>query len=246
MFRPFIRFRNGYNGRTPFSVFFGFERSACTNGMIYEEKIAGIKVSHDTQDIAREIERKIQKANFRRVPETFRHRLTVLCGVPVPRDLFTPVIHRVLGIRPPKEGSNERCQRAWADLQAVVERVSDRYVKEFEATAYALMNALSDLATGYPFAQGGFVRRGATASKSWSPAGYVTSRSGPAAPASTSGNTSGHCSENRRRQNGRIIDSAGHSALERLEKQEANANQGGGSCHAGRATARGRGKRRTA
>ena len=108
VFRPFIRFRNGYNGRTPFSVFFGFERSACTNGMIYEEKIAGIKVSHDTQDIALEIERKIQKANFRRVPGTFRHRLTVLCGVPVPRDLFTPVIHRVLGIRPPKEGIERR------------------------------------------------------------------------------------------------------------------------------------------
>ena len=160
VFRPFIRFRNGYNGRTPFSVFFGFERLACTNGMIYEEKIAGIKVSHDTQDIAREIERKIQKANFRRVPGTFRHRLTVLCGVPVPRDLFTPVIHRVLGIRPLKEGSNERCRRAWADLLATVENVSGRYVKEFDATAYALMNALSDLATRYPFAQGGFVRRG--------------------------------------------------------------------------------------
>ena len=164
VFRPFIRFRNGYNGRTPFSVFFGFERLACTNGMIYEEKIAGIKVSHDTQDIAREIERKIQKANFRRVPETFRRRLTVLCGVPVPRDLFTPVIHRVLGILPLKEGSNERCRRAWADLLATVENVSGRYVKEFDATAYALMNALSDLATRLPShdpsAQGGFVRRG--------------------------------------------------------------------------------------
>ena len=50
------------------------------------------------------------------------------------------------------------------ELRAAIERVSGKYVNEFEATAYALMNAISDLAThlpsDYPFAQGGFVRRG--------------------------------------------------------------------------------------
>ena len=164
VFRPFIRFRNGYNGRTAFSVFFGFERPVCTNGMIYEENIAGIKVSHDTKAIALEIERKIQKADFHQVPGTFRRRLTALSDVPVSRHLFASIIHRVLRIRPPKEGANERCQQAWVELRAAIERVSGKYVNEFEATAYALVNAISDLAThlpsDYPFAQGGFVRRG--------------------------------------------------------------------------------------
>lgn len=163
LFTPFVRFRNGYNGRTAFSLFFGFERMACSNGLVHEERIAGIKVSHDARDIAEEIERRIQKAEFHRVPRTIRERLTRLWGHPVPRRLFSPIAHLVLRIRPPDRAGHRERRQIWSELQSVIELVTEEYVKEFGPTAYALMNVISDLATHLPshhrFVRHGFVPR---------------------------------------------------------------------------------------
>lgn len=157
-FEPFLRVRNGYNGRTAFSLAFGFERLACENGMLAWHGVAGLKVAHDTRDIAAEIERKIRRANFERVAGRFQALLSTLWGTPVPRQLFWPIIQLALKFPRPQKASDARWP-SWADLRAASLRVSDRYADEFGDTAYALMNTLSDLATRPP--QGNpFIRRG--------------------------------------------------------------------------------------
>ena len=148
-FVPFIRFRNGYNGRTAFSFFFGFERMACGNRIIEDAAISGFRVSHDTKDVAEQIQREIQNANLPAVADRFLRRVTALWGVPVPRHLFRPIVQGVLRIRPPKKASNGG-QQAWEDLWAFIDQVSNQYIEEFDATAYALMNTISDLATHLP------------------------------------------------------------------------------------------------
>ncbi len=159
-FEPFLRVRNGYNGRTAFSLAFGFERLACENGMMAWSRISGLKMAHVTRDIreiATAIEQKIQQADFERVVEDFQARLRTLWGASVPRQLFWPIIQLALKLRRPQKASDERWP-LWADLRASSIRVSDRYADEFGDTAYALMNALSDLATRPPHGNP-FIRR---------------------------------------------------------------------------------------
>lgn len=157
-FNPFLRVRNGYNGRTAFSLFFGFEREVCENGMIYQEGIAGIKVSHDTRDIAQEIERKLGNASFRNVPERFRGRLEALYGVTVPRRFFWPLSQHVLRLRRPQRASHDHWP-AWAELRKSFARLSDQYVEDLGDTAFALMNVISEFTTRPPEGNP-FVRRG--------------------------------------------------------------------------------------
>ena len=150
-FRPFVRFQNGYNGRTPFSIFFGFERLACENAIIVTERIRRLKVPHvktvsAAEEMAVKIEARIRDADLERVPELFRASLVTLFSVTVPRYLFGSIVRYVLRIRRPKDSSSSG-ERDWADLVRGLEPVCDRYVDEFGPTGFALLNVLSDCAT---------------------------------------------------------------------------------------------------
>jgi len=153
-FQPFLRVRNGYNGRTPFSLHFGFIRLACMNGWLGGRSMKIAKVSHDTKDIEEAVEGAIEKADFANVVETLRSALSRLHTEWFPRECFPPVIRAVLRVRRPKKLSDGR-RADWVTFERRIEEKSISYAVELGDTGYALWNTVSDLSTfpptGYPF-----------------------------------------------------------------------------------------------
>ena len=148
-YEPFFQVVNGYNGRTAFSLRFGVIRLVCENGLIGLESVKLTSVAHDRVDMVASIETAIQAADFSRQADRIKAQLGRLWQVEIPRERFVPVIHAVLGIRRPKR-MDERVLPAWRELQRGVEEKSNRYVAELGSTAYALMAAITDLATSAP------------------------------------------------------------------------------------------------
>lgn len=147
--RPFVRMTNSYNHTRVFSLSFGFIRWACENGMIDWRSSISVSFTHDTKDIEKRIEREIDEAKFRQVQGDFRAFLAPLVEIPIPRDRFWPVIQSVLVIRKPKKMPVDRCL-AWKALEQQIRQTAFNYADELGDTAYALMNAITDVATRPP------------------------------------------------------------------------------------------------
>jgi hypothetical protein len=151
-YEPFLRFRNGYNGRTPFSLHFGLMRLVCLNGWIEGRAFRIAKVSHDTKDIEDVVRQEIEKVNFDELASSLRHMLNDAWDFVVPREYFPTIIRSVLKIQRPKDKVGNRSD--WSALRQAIGKKADNYADEFGTTAYALWNAMSDLASsppvGYP------------------------------------------------------------------------------------------------
>ena len=148
-YEPFFQMVNGYNGRIAFTLRFGVIRVVCENGLIARRSIRLATVAHDHKDMVASIEKAVQAAAFSQQAYDIKTQLGRLWQVEIPREQFAPVIHAVLGIRRPKR-MDERVLPAWRELQRGVEEKSNRYVAELGSTAYALMAAITDLATSPP------------------------------------------------------------------------------------------------
>ena len=148
-YEPFFQMKNGYNGRTAFSLRFGVVRQHCENGFFAPSSVRLAKVDHDHRDMEVSIDEAIQEAAFGRHAAQIKAQLSRLWQIEIPREQFAPVTHAVLGIRRPKR-MDESTRGAWMDLRRVVEGKRDRYVAELGSTAYALMAVLTDLATRPP------------------------------------------------------------------------------------------------
>ena len=149
LYRPFVRVTNSYNTSRVFALHFGFVRWACENGVLDWDSEIRIAVSHDTREIEKAIERKVDKAKFGRVAAKFRSLVEPLGETKIPRHRFRSTIQSVLEIREPKEMSEDR-RMAWQALKLAIGRAGEAYVQKYGETAYALMNAITDLATRPP------------------------------------------------------------------------------------------------
>ena len=152
-YEPFLRVRNGYNGRTAFSLYFGVIRVICTNGWIEVRAVPVTRVSHDTRNIEEVVERKVIQADFKGVALRFQRAMSRLWSIGIHRRHFQPIILTVLQIRRPKQIAKD-LKPHWKALDQAIEEKIDGYVSELGSTAYALWNTISDLSTsppvGYP------------------------------------------------------------------------------------------------
>lgn len=159
-FGPFIRVSNSYNRTSVFGIHFGLVRWACTNGVVDWHSSITIRVAHDVKEMERSIEAKINEAKFRKVFNDFRGVLAGLQRVQVHQDRFRPLMLSVLQIRKPALMPVHR-ERAWECFEGHLDRVATRYVNEMGSTGYALVNAITDVASHPPMRVGGynFIRR---------------------------------------------------------------------------------------
>ena len=146
-YHPFLRVTNSYNASRVFSIHFGFTRIRCMNSVIAEESVR-VSLAH-TRDIESRIEKEISEAKFQRAASRFERFLKPLGRAAIPRGRFRPIIQSVLEIHKP-EGLPDDRQEAWRHLERILDRTSDTYVRQFGETAYALLNAITDLATRPP------------------------------------------------------------------------------------------------
>ena len=147
--RPFVRVTNSYNRTRVFSLHFGFIRWVCENGVIDWHSSIRVSFAHNTKDLVTAIERGIDEAKFAKVKEEFRAFLQPLVDVSILPDRFRPIIQSVLEIRRPTDLPEDR-EMAWKALERQIDTTITGYIREFGSTAYALMNAISDLATRPP------------------------------------------------------------------------------------------------
>lgn len=146
-YHPFLRVTNSYNTSRVFSIHFGFTRIRCMNSVIAEESVR-VSLAH-TKDIESRIEKKVNEAKFERLASRFERFLEPLGEQAIPKGRFRPIIQSVLEIRKPKGLPNDRLD-AWKMLERILDRTSETYVARFGETAYALLNAITDLATRPP------------------------------------------------------------------------------------------------
>ena len=148
-FGPFIRVSNSYNRTSLFDIRLGLVRWACTNGMIAWDSSITIKVAHDVKEMERSIEAKINEAKFRKVIEDVRGIMKPLRHARVPEARFRKLMLSALQIRKPEDMPENR-EQAWNCLEDHLDRVASRYVREMGQTGYALMNAITDVASHPP------------------------------------------------------------------------------------------------
>ena len=146
-YHPFLRVTNSYNTSRVFSIHFGFTRIRCMNSVIADESVR-VSLAH-TKDIENRIETEIDEAKFQRVADRFEGYLKPFGDTSIPRTRFRPIIQSVLEIQEPARMPNDR-RESWQTLEQVLDRTSDGNVRRFGENAYALLNAITDLATRPP------------------------------------------------------------------------------------------------
>ncbi len=146
-YHPFLRVTNSYNASRVFSIHFGFTRIRCMNSVIAEESVR-VSLAH-TKDIERRIENEINEAKFQKVAGRFERHVSALGDTRIPRDRFRPIIQSVLEIHRPVGLPDDR-QASWSALEQILDKTIDAYLQRLGETAYALLNAITDLATRPP------------------------------------------------------------------------------------------------
>ena len=159
-FRPFIRVCNSYNRSYAFSIRFGLIRWACKNGLVDWHSSIKINVAHDVREMERKIESKINEAKFRKVVGEFGKLLQPMHELQIDERQFLPLILSILRIKKP-EGMPDDRESEWNKLEDHLNSVAMIYVQELDNTGYALINAVSDIATRPPTDIGkyNFIRR---------------------------------------------------------------------------------------
>ena len=146
-YHPFLRVTNSYNSSRIFSIHFGFTRIRCMNSVIAEESVR-VSLAH-TKDIERRIEKEIDEAKFQKAASRFESFLKPLGHATIPRGRFRPIIQSVLDIHEP-EGMPDDRRESWRTLEQILDRTSETYFGQFGENAYALLNAITDIATRPP------------------------------------------------------------------------------------------------
>lgn len=144
---PFIRVANSYNGRRALGFEIGYMRKVCQNGLILPDSLIRFHYSHSRRDIGQIITFRIDSEKIARFQNGFSGMVNTLLARPIGREFFTPIVETVYGIVRPEEPKPEE---GWAELTGFLNRVCDGYATTLGENAYAVFNAVTDLASRPP------------------------------------------------------------------------------------------------
>jgi hypothetical protein len=151
VFGPFIRVTNSYNGLRALAFDIGFFRKVCKNGLILPEALIRFKFSHVHRDIGKTIRFEVAHERLTKFKADFEDYLGALRDCSVPHVDFAPFVCGVLSIsKPEKLEANARTADEWTTLSAHIGELSDRYAKDLGDNAYAVFNAVTELASHPP------------------------------------------------------------------------------------------------
>ncbi len=148
---PFIRVTNSYNGLRALSFDIGFQRKICKNGMIIPDTIIRFKFTHSRRDFGRSIEFEVAHKALAGFKTSFNGFVGALRNCEVGRAQFEEFIRGVLLFRQPQPLKPEsREADDWQALNATLGEASDRYARELGGNAYAVFNAVTEIASNPP------------------------------------------------------------------------------------------------
>lgn len=160
LYGPFVRVVNSYNHTRVLSFEIGYYRKVCSNGLIARDTVIRFRMNHLRRDIADDVEFEIASEKLDAHRAAFQGFLARLQAHPVPVTSMGALACAALGFEAPA-GSNgaakpesrpreEARMAAWHALEALVEDSCARHARELGANAYALLNAITDVATRPP------------------------------------------------------------------------------------------------
>jgi hypothetical protein len=151
---PYVRVTNSYNASKALRFDVGFCRSLCSNGVIFEAETISFRFTH-TKDslISTGVTFDLQKGKLKKLQEDFGKYITALRNFFIDEEDCLSLINSVIGI-PDRDqlelepGTKEEKERDSLEKH-LVGLIRD-YRKEFAGSAYALFNAMTDLASNPP------------------------------------------------------------------------------------------------
>ena len=152
-FGPFIRVTNSYNGLRALSFDIGFHRKVCSNGLIAPDTIVQFKFSHQQRNLGMGIRFEVARERLEKLQAKLSEQFGALKQCTVPQKTFARMVQSILMLRPPKSTSpsaREAKDWAWAEVEAHVSRLCDRYAFELGENAYAVLNTATDFASRPP------------------------------------------------------------------------------------------------
>jgi hypothetical protein len=142
---------NSYNGLRALVFNIGFYRKVCTNGLILRDTIIQFKFTHLRLEIGEEIQFQVAHDRLDSLKARFGDYVAALRACPVPRKDLAPFVCRVLAFRPPDPlKPNPREADDWRALNAIVVDLCNRYAADLGDNAYAVFNAVTELASHPP------------------------------------------------------------------------------------------------
>lgn len=148
-YTPFLRVTNSFNGARALRFDIGFMRKHCSNGVIFEEEVATIKASHSKEALA-QLQIEITAHSLPQMWDEFSKFLTRVRSIPMDTDQSTLAMKTVLHLPDPKPDDTPARKEA---LDALTTDFATRlvgYRQELGENAYAVFNALTDIAARPP------------------------------------------------------------------------------------------------
>ena len=148
-YTPFVRVTNSFNGSRALRFDFGFIRSHCTNGCIFERDLASLVVTHDRHAVAG-LDVKVKTSPIDEKWRQFSAMIHTLKSTPVTAPIAYELIATLLTLPPADHCRTERQRDEHALLIREIRNRHAAYVTELGANAYAVFNTVTDLASRPP------------------------------------------------------------------------------------------------
>lgn len=152
VYSPFVRVTNSYNRTRALSLYFGFLRARCSNGLIVAQDAIMIRFDHNAHNIDRRIRSELNQELSGQLQNQFTAFVTSLRECSVPQHFFKPILRAALRLEEPKVYKRSTAA-ALVGIDASLDSVSYTYSRALGENGYGLLNALTDFATNPPHNQ---------------------------------------------------------------------------------------------
>ncbi len=146
---PFLRVTNSYNGRRALRFDLGFMRKHCSNGVIFEEKVATVTAAH-TKDALAKLDLSKMAADFEGLKRSFSNCITTLRNITLTDCESLEIVRIVLGLPDLNDSRPTEVNVAVERVHGYVAGIDARHRTEMGGNAYATFNTLTDFATRPP------------------------------------------------------------------------------------------------
>ncbi len=146
---PFLRVTNSYNGRRALRFDFGFMRRHCSNGLIFEEKVATVTAAH-TKDAIANLDLTRAVRDFEDLAADFTACLGTLRGIALTDAESLEIVRAVLALPVAREELSRRTKEAIERIDSDLATRDARHRQEIGGNAYAAFNTMTDFATRPP------------------------------------------------------------------------------------------------
>lgn len=153
VYGPFVRVTNSYDRSRALAFDIGYWRKVCSNGLVVRDALIRFRLNHQRRDIRAAVRFDISRERLAGHRTAFQALLSKLQGCHVPAPAMTDLACAVLGFEPPRRADDARDalrQAEWQRLRGMVDEASRRYAGDLGENAYAVLNAVTDLASRPP------------------------------------------------------------------------------------------------